>query len=58
VSTPEFGGEGEAAWTKLHAVPARVSSSRFVGRRAELTRLEETWKAAVAEEQAGVVLIS
>jgi DNA-binding NarL/FixJ family response regulator len=58
VSKPEFGGEGEAAWTKLQVVPARVSSSRFVGRRAELARLEKTWKAAVAEEGAGVVLIS
>ena len=41
-----------ADWTRLNGVPARVSSSRFVGRRAELTRLEETWKAAVAEEHA------
>ncbi len=44
-------------WTKLHAVPDRVSSSRFVGRRAELTRLEEIWKVAVADERAGIVLV-
>lgn len=53
----EFGRDAARAWTKLHAVPERVSSSRFVGRRAELTRLEEAWKAAVADERAGVVLI-
>ncbi len=42
---------------KLQDVPERVSSSRFVGRRAELTRLEETWKSAVADERGAVVLI-
>jgi DNA-binding CsgD family transcriptional regulator/tetratricopeptide (TPR) repeat protein len=39
-------------------VPTRVSSSRFVGRRAELTRLEESWKAAVVDERAATVLLS
>ncbi len=39
-------------------MPARVSSSRFVGRRAELTRLEEIWKAAVADERAATVLVA
>ncbi len=53
----EIGRNTARDWTKLHGVPDRVSSSRFVGRRAELTRLEETWKAAVADERAGVVLI-
>jgi DNA-binding CsgD family transcriptional regulator len=45
-------------WTKLASVPARVSSSRFVGRRAELMRLEEIWKTAVADERATTVLVA
>ena len=49
---------GDVGWTKLNAVPSRVSSSRFVGRRAELTRLEESWKAAVADERAATVLLA
>jgi DNA-binding CsgD family transcriptional regulator/tetratricopeptide (TPR) repeat protein len=39
-------------------VPTRVSSSRFVGRRAELTALEEIWKTSVNDENAGVVLLA
>src|SRR6185437_1353369 len=45
-------------WTKLASVPTRVSSSRFVGRRAELMRLEEIWKSAVADERATTVLVA
>jgi DNA-binding CsgD family transcriptional regulator/tetratricopeptide (TPR) repeat protein len=40
------------------AVPGRVSSPRFVGRQAELTRLETIWKTAVADEVAATVLVS
>src|SRR6478672_6300940 len=54
----EFVGETAQGWTKLNAVPARVSSSRFVGRQAELARLEVAWKAAVVDERAGTVLIA
>jgi hypothetical protein len=39
-------------------VPARVSSSRFVGRRAELTRLEESWKSAISDERAATLLVA
>jgi len=39
-------------------VATRVSSSQFVGRRAELTRLEASWKAAVVDERAATVLLS
>jgi DNA-binding CsgD family transcriptional regulator len=39
-------------------MPARVSSPRFVGRRAELTRLETLWKTVVADEKAATVLVS
>ena len=48
----------DRGWTRLEFVPARVSSSRFVGRRAELTRLEESWKAAVVDERATTVLVA
>ena len=48
----------DRGWTRLESVPARVSSSRFVGRRAELTRLEESWKAAVVDERATTVLVA
>jgi len=58
MSASEYGREPEHRWTKLIAVPARVSSSRFVGRRAELARLEVAWKAAVVDERAGTVLIA
>jgi DNA-binding CsgD family transcriptional regulator/tetratricopeptide (TPR) repeat protein len=54
----EFGLAPDRSWTKLNDVPVRVSSSRFVGRRAELTRLEERWKAAVADERAATVLVA
>jgi DNA-binding CsgD family transcriptional regulator len=54
----ESGREPEAGWSKLVDVPARVSSSRFVGRRAELARLEVCWKSAVVDERAGTVLIA
>ncbi|MDQ1509959.1 MAG: hypothetical protein QOG50_1803 [Actinomycetota bacterium] len=54
----ESGREAGEGWTKLNVVPARVSSTRFVGRRAELTRLEESWKAAVADERAATVLLA
>jgi hypothetical protein len=39
-------------------MPGRVSSPRFVGRHAELTRLETLWKTAVADEMAATVLVS
>jgi DNA-binding NarL/FixJ family response regulator len=39
-------------------MPSRVSSARFVGRRAELETLERIWKAAVTDEQAATVLVS
>jgi DNA-binding CsgD family transcriptional regulator len=39
-------------------MPERVSSPRFVGRHAELTRLETMWKTVVADEAAATVLIS
>jgi DNA-binding CsgD family transcriptional regulator len=39
-------------------MPARVSSPRFVGRRAELTRLETVWKQVVADEVGATVLVS
>jgi DNA-binding CsgD family transcriptional regulator len=54
----EWGRSPDARCTKLGAVPARVSSSRFVGRRTELTRLIEGWKATVADEQATTALIA
>ncbi len=58
MNASESGCDEERGWTKLSAVPARLSSSRFVGRRAELTRLEESWKAAVADERAATVLVA
>ncbi len=58
MNASESGCDAERGWTKLSTVPARVSSSRFVGRRAELTRLEECWKAAVADERAATVLVA
>jgi DNA-binding CsgD family transcriptional regulator len=39
-------------------MPARLSSSHFVGRRDELTRLEEIWKQAVTDDRAALVLVS
>jgi DNA-binding CsgD family transcriptional regulator/tetratricopeptide (TPR) repeat protein len=54
----ESGRGAPEGWTKLNAVPTRASSSRFVGRRAELTRLEASWKAAVVDERAATVLLS
>src|SRR5262245_20583398 len=39
-------------------MPERVSSSRFVGRHAELTRLETIWKTVCADESAATVLVS
>ena len=39
------------------AVTARVSSTKFVGRRRELARLEETWRAAADDEAAATVLV-
>ncbi len=54
----EFGSGVSRGWSKLDAVPARVSSSRFVGRRAEIARLEEIWKSAVADERAATVLVA
>ena len=39
-------------------MPGRVSSPRFVGRHAELTRLETLWKTVVADEVAATVLLS
>ncbi len=56
-SLGEIGAGGDRGWNILNAVPTRVSSSRFVGRRAELTRLVACWKAAVADERAATVLI-
>jgi DNA-binding CsgD family transcriptional regulator/tetratricopeptide (TPR) repeat protein len=53
----ETGAGASHPRARLHDVPERVSSSRFVGRRAELTRLEEAWKTAVADERSAVVLV-
>src|SRR4051794_26116694 len=53
----EIGAGPSLPRVRLQGVPERVSSSRFVGRRAELTRLEEAWKSAVAEERSAVVLV-
>src|SRR4026209_2477134 len=39
-------------------MPGRVSSPRFVGRHAELTRLETLWKTVVADEAAAPVRLS
>jgi DNA-binding CsgD family transcriptional regulator len=39
-------------------MPGRVSSPRFVGRHAELTRLETLWKTVIADEMAATVLVS
>jgi DNA-binding CsgD family transcriptional regulator len=39
-------------------MPGRVSSPRFVGRHAELTRLETLWKTVVTDEVAATVLVS
>lgn len=58
MSASEFAFDPSHGWSKLLNVPARVSSSSFVGRRAELAALEETWKAGVNDERAGVVLIA
>jgi DNA-binding CsgD family transcriptional regulator/tetratricopeptide (TPR) repeat protein len=58
VSASEFGRSAEPGWTKLVAVSTRVSSAHFVGRRAELARLEVGWKTAVVDERAGTVLIA
>src|SRR5258708_32487836 len=58
VMPSESGLDEVRDWTKLESVPTRVSSSRFVGRRAELMRLEEIWKAAVADERATTVLVA
>ena len=38
-------------------MPARVSSSQFVGRRDELTRLQEIWKLAVTDDHSALVLV-
>ena len=57
MSASEFGRPVAPGWTKLVAVSTRASSSRFVGRRAELAQLEGAWKAAVVDERAGTVLI-
>ena len=48
----------ELPCSKLDGVPARLESSRFVGRRAELERLESIWKAAVNDEKAATVLVA
>jgi len=58
VTASEFVFEVSHGWSKLQSVPARVSSSHFVGRRTELAALEETWKASVNDERAGVVLVA
>ena len=39
-------------------MPARVTSSRFVGRRAELARLDASWKSAVVDERASTFVIA
>jgi DNA-binding CsgD family transcriptional regulator len=58
VSASEFVAEPSQRWSRLQVVPTRVSSSNFVGRRAELTALEEAWKTSVNDQCAGVVLIA
>ncbi len=58
VIASDFGAEPASPCTKLAPVPSRVSSSRFVGRRVELARLEGIWKTAVNDETAAVLLVS
>jgi DNA-binding CsgD family transcriptional regulator len=58
VTNPETRRARSGECTKLDAVPPRLTSSRFVGRRAELARLEAIWKAAVNDEVARTVLVS
>ncbi len=58
MTASEFGASWPAVCSKLEPMSSRVSSSRFVGRRAELTRLEGIWKAAAHDETAAVVLVS
>jgi DNA-binding CsgD family transcriptional regulator/tetratricopeptide (TPR) repeat protein len=53
----EIGARPSSPRARLQGVPERVSSSRFVGRRVELTRLEEAWKSAVADERSAVMLV-
>jgi DNA-binding CsgD family transcriptional regulator/tetratricopeptide (TPR) repeat protein len=58
VSASELVFDPSHGWSRLQVVPTRVSSSSFVGRRAELAALEETWKTSVNDQCAGVVLIA
>jgi DNA-binding CsgD family transcriptional regulator len=58
VSASEFVADPSPRWSRLQDVPNRVSSSNFVGRRAELAALEEKWKTSVNDQGAGVVLIA
>jgi DNA-binding CsgD family transcriptional regulator len=58
VTTSEFVFDPSHGWSKLQVVAARVSSSDFVGRRAELAALEEAWKTSVNDQCAGVVLVA
>ena len=55
--TSEFGEPARWPCTKLDGVATRISSSRFVGRRAELDRLAEIWKTAVNDELPAAVLV-
>jgi DNA-binding NarL/FixJ family response regulator len=52
------GRPGAGACSKLGGMPSRVSSARFVGRRAELEVLEKIWKNAVSDEHAATVLVA
>jgi DNA-binding CsgD family transcriptional regulator len=58
VGTSEFVFDQSHGWSRLQGVAARVSSSDFVGRRAELAALEKAWKTSVNDQCAGVVLIA
>jgi predicted ATPase/DNA-binding CsgD family transcriptional regulator len=58
VTESNLGDKRSPPCSRLEPVPSRVSSSRFVGRRAELTRLEGIWKTAVNDETAAVLLVS
>lgn len=58
MNAPKSGRETRLRWTKLSDVSSRFSTTRFIGRRVELRRLEERWKDAVADERPGIVLIA